>query len=115
MDTMIDDLIFKYKATISHTAELDEMEDVEIGDIYYCVSTNKNYVYTGTKWEPLNTTLAFSINTSSPSLEESPKKIVYKSITNCTNCNGVLSWQSMYEPTVRCSYCGSILQKEVVS
>ena len=115
MDAMFDDLIFKYKGTISYTVELNEIEDVEIGDIYYCTYTNSNYVYTGTKWEPLDTTLAFSINTSSLSLEESPKKMVYKSITNCTNCNGILSWQSIYEPTIRCSYCGSILQKEVLT
>lgn len=104
MESIIDKLRlnFNYKRTIYDIEELYGI-DAAIGDICHCASDNRSYVYTANGWIKLES-----------GLSESPK-IVYKSITNCTNCGGLLSWQSMYEPTVRCSYCGSILQKEIVS
>ena len=99
------DTIFNYIGTIIDIEDLYYKTDAAIGDIYYCIGTNRNYIYTTDGW----------IQLEYSNLNESPKKMIYKSITNCTNCNGVLSWQSIYEPTVRCSYCGSILQKEVLT
>lgn len=108
IDSLAINTKMRFIATVGNTSELINPTK---GDV--CYDGKTTWVYTGTKWESLDTTLAFSINTSSSSLEESPK-IIYKSITNCTNCGGLLSWQSIYDSTIRCSYCGSILQKEVL-
>jgi DNA-directed RNA polymerase subunit RPC12/RpoP len=84
---------------------VSELPDPIMGDV--CYNGKTTWMYTGTKWEPLEIP-----DNSLSGIEDVPKKIIYKSITNCTNCGGLLSWQSIYEPAVRCSYCGSILQKE---
>ena len=45
--------VFKYKGSVETYAELLEVQDPEIGDVYNVVETEKNYAWSGEAWDDL--------------------------------------------------------------
>ena len=45
--------VFKYKGSVATYADLEEIEDPEVGDVYNVIETEKNYAWSGTAWDDL--------------------------------------------------------------
>jgi hypothetical protein len=46
--------VYKVKGSKANKAELDDVVDKEVGDVYNLVDTGVNYVWTGTEWDSLS-------------------------------------------------------------
>ena len=46
--------VYKVKGSKANKAELDDIVDKEVGDVYNLADTGVNYVWTGTKWDNLS-------------------------------------------------------------
>ena len=44
---------FKYKGSVETYADLEEIEDPEIGDVWNVIETEKNYAWSGSEWDDL--------------------------------------------------------------
>ena len=49
--------VYKYKGSLSSILALDNVEDKTVGDVYNITTTDMNYAWTGSDWDPLGGTI----------------------------------------------------------
>lgn len=52
--------VFKFKGSKDSLKEIEELEDMIVGDVWHVSADGKEYVYTGTEWELLGFTIDLS-------------------------------------------------------
>lgn len=69
--------VFKFKGTKATYAEIEELEDMAIGDVWNVTADGKEYVYTGTAWE----LLGFTVDLSAYATTEAVTKAINEKFT----------------------------------
>lgn len=56
--------VYKYKGSLSSILALDSVEDKTVGDVYNITTTDMNYAWTGSAWDPLGSTITIEAMTN---------------------------------------------------